>query len=185
MAVATGTKASKPTILIIPGAASPAALYRDVANYLESTGGYEVQVHELLSASRVPPQEPAGLPEDAAFFHEKLHELTDAGKEVVVLCHSYGGLVATDAAHGLGKEERTRTGLEGGIVRIVYLTCIVGPVGEASADVCKNVPKYDFMVPADEVCMRCLEPSLLCTVPSRTLWSYCTGANDGMKRALV
>lgn len=161
MAVTAEMKAPKPTIFIIPGAASPATLYGDLANALESSGGYEVQVHDLLSASRTPPQQPAGLPEDAAFFHEKLQELTGAGKDVVVLCHSYGGLVATDAAYGLGKEERKRAGSEGGIVRIVYLTCIVGPVGEASADVCKDVPKYDFMVPADEVCisMRCLDPS--------------------------
>jgi hypothetical protein len=160
MAMATTTKASKPTLLIIPVAASPAALYRDVANYLESSGGYEVQVHDLLSASRVPPQEPAGLPEDEEFFHGKFQELPDAGQDVVVLCHSYGVLVATDAAHGLGKDERTRTGLEGGIVRIVYLTCIVGPVGEASADICKDFPKYDFMVSVDDVCMRCLDPFL-------------------------
>jgi hypothetical protein len=87
MAMATTTKASKPTLLIIPVAASPADLYRDVANYLETSGGYEVQVHDLLSASRVPPQEPAGLPEDAEFFHGKFQELPDAGQDVVVLCH--------------------------------------------------------------------------------------------------
>ena len=143
---------SKPMILIIPGAASPADMYKDVAKYLESNGGYVVHVHDLLSASRVPPEKPAGLPEDAEFFHGKLKELSDAGKEVVVLCHSYGGLVATDAAHGLGKDERTRNELRGGVIRIVYLTCIVGPVGESSADVCRNVAKFDFMVPANEVC---------------------------------
>ena len=146
--------APKPTILIIPGAGSPAAMYKDLANYLITIGGYEVHVHDLLSASRSPPEEPAGLLEDAEFFHSKLAELCEAGKEVVVLCHSYGGLVATDAAHSLGKAERTRNELSGGIIKIVYLTCIVGPVGGTSAEVCKNVPKYDFMVPTDEVCER-------------------------------
>ena len=126
-------------------------MYNNLAKYLRSSGGYEVHVHDLLSASRSPPEEAAGLPEDADFFHGKLKEICDAGKEVVVLCHSYGGLVATDAAHGLGKDERARDGVRGGIIRIVYLTCIVGPVGESSAEVCKNVPKYDFMIPADEV----------------------------------
>ncbi len=129
-------------------------MYRDLADYLEMKDGLEVHVHDLLSASRCPPEEPAGLREDANFFHNKLEELCNAGKGVVVLCHSYGGLVATDAAFGLGQEERTRNGMKGGIIRIVYLTCIVGLVGDSSADVCKNVPKFDFMIPADDVCRR-------------------------------
>lgn len=142
----------KPAILIVPGAGSPAAMYSDLANHLRLRGDLEVHVYDLLSASRCPPEEPAGLLEDADFFHSKLEELCDAGQDVVVLCHSYGGLVATDAAHGLGMDDRTRNGLQGGISRIVYLTCIVGTVGESSAIVCRNVPKYDFMVPEDEVC---------------------------------
>ena len=142
----------KPTVLIVPGAASPAVMYKELANHLTSIGGYEVHVHDLLSASRCPPEEPAGLHEDADFFRSKLEDLCEAGKDVVVLCHSYGGLVATDAAHGLGKDKRERERSRGGIIRIVYLTCIVGPMGASSAEVCKDVPKYDFMVPANEVC---------------------------------
>ena len=139
----------KPSIIVIPGSASPAALYALMVQHLMSFG-FEANVYDLPSASRAPPQEPAGLADDAAFFNRKIRSLADAGNNIVVVAHSYGGLVATDAAQGQSWEEREAKGLKGGIVRIVHLTCIVAPVGQGSSDVCSGL-NFDFMEPVGEV----------------------------------
>ena len=143
----------KPTIIIIPGSACPIPFYTDLVSIL--TGhGYETHVHNLRSYTQSPAAgaEPGSLADDAAYFHDKIEALADAGKDVVVVAHSYGGLVATDAAHGLSKAERAGAGQPGGVVRIVYLTCIVGPVGSTSSETCASLPKFEFMEAADEVC---------------------------------
>lgn len=145
----------KPAIVIIPGAACPTPFYTDLVSKL-SAYGYETHVHNLRSYTQSPAAGavPGSLADDAAYFHDKIEALADAGKDVVVVAHSYGGLVATDAAHGLSKAERAAgSGQPGGVVRIVYLTCIVGPVGSTSAETCASLPKFEFMEAADEVCM--------------------------------
>ena len=149
MTLDTSIAVSKPIILIVPGSASPAAMYSDMIEHLVSSG-YKSLVHDLPSASRAPPQAPASLADDAAVFQDKIQTLADAGKDVVMVAHSYGGLVATDAARNLGKAERMEKGLKGGIIRIVYLTCLVGAVGEGSSDICSELD-FDFLEPADEV----------------------------------
>ena len=147
------SKPSKPAIVVIPGGACPVVFYNDLVSSLIKHG-HEAETHNLRSYTDDPKgTEPLGLADDAAYLHEKIEALADQGKDVVVVGHSYGGLVTTDAAHGLSKTERARAGKRGGIVRIIYLTCIVGAVGSSSAETCAGrLPEFSFMVPADEVC---------------------------------
>lgn len=153
MAQGTPTS-SKPTILVIPGGACPVVFYNDLVSSL-GKHGYEAETHNLRSYTDDPTgSEPEGLTEDAAYFHAKIETLADAGKDVVVVGHSFGGLVTTDAAHGLSKAERERKGKRGGVVRIIYLSCIVGAVGSSSAETCAGrLPNFDFLEPVDEVCV--------------------------------
>jgi pimeloyl-ACP methyl ester carboxylesterase len=90
------------------------------------------------------------LADDADFFHDKIEDLVSAGKDVVVVAHSYGGMVATDAAQGLSTAARADQGLAGGVSRIVYLASIVAEVGETAGELTANL-KFDFMKPV-EVC---------------------------------
>jgi alpha-beta hydrolase superfamily lysophospholipase len=161
----------KPTIVIIPGGACPTPFYTDLVSNL-TTHGYETHVHNLRSYTRNPEGAvPGSLADDAAYFHDKIEALADAGKDVVVVAHSYGGLVATDAAHGLSKVERAGSGQLGGVVRIVYLSCIVGPVGSTSSETCANLPKFEFMEAADEVCYSSLSPlPVFSTLSPKTQW---------------
>lgn len=143
---------SKPTILVIPGGACPVIFYNDLVSSL-TKHGFEAETHNLRSYTDTPKTSvPQGLAEDAAYMHKKIEALVDQGKDVVVVGHSYGGLVTTDAAHGLSKAERSQAGRHGGVVRIIYLSCIVGAVGSTSAETCAGrLPEFDFMVPVDEV----------------------------------
>jgi pimeloyl-ACP methyl ester carboxylesterase len=152
-------------ILVVPGGASPAALYTHLVDHLKANG-VDATVYDNPSSSRTPPKEPAGLADDAASVASYIRQLADAGRDIVLLPHSYGGLVANEAARGFRKEERTSKGLAGGIVRIVYLSCIVADVGETSGDVTSDLD-FSFLEPVDEVWNR----ETLCT-SSKQITTY-------------
>lgn len=56
-----------------------------------------------------------------------LTSLIDNGKDVIILAHSYGGLVAAGVIANPGLDQRTREaqGSKGGVVGIVYLAAII------------------------------------------------------------
>lgn len=141
---------SERTILVIPGACSPAPLYYDLVSNIQSLSGIATVVHGLPSGNRLPPQPPAGLADDAVFIGSKIKELVDAGQDVVLVPHSYGGLVASEAAKGLTKQERLDAELPGGVISIVYLTCVVAEKGQSSGEMCAPL-KLDWMIPLEEV----------------------------------
>lgn len=132
----------KPAIVVVPGSFSPAYFYSDVVDKLRESG-YETVVENLPSASRVPPEEAATMAEDAALFHDLIAKLADQGKDVVLVTHSYGGVVGTEASKGLSKSERRKNGKEGGLIRLVYLTAVVPTLGNSLADLMGTlIPSY-------------------------------------------
>jgi pimeloyl-ACP methyl ester carboxylesterase len=58
---------------------------------------------------------------EVATVHAVMLPALDAGREIMLIGHSYGGLVITPAAKGLSTTERAAQGLEGGIKSVVYL----------------------------------------------------------------
>ncbi|KAK6376368.1 hypothetical protein LTS17_006963 [Exophiala oligosperma] len=119
---------SKPSILLVPGSFSFAGMYYPIQDAIKAQG-YECFVNNLPSASRNPPEEPATLEDDAVFIRGVIEKIADQGKDIVVIAHSYGGVVATEAAKGVVKADRQANGKRGGIVKIAYLSAIVLPVG--------------------------------------------------------
>ena len=124
---------SKPSIVIIPGSFSGASMYYELVDQVQQLG-CEVFVNNLPSASRNPPEEPASLHDDAVFFRGIIQTYADQGKDVLVLGHSYGGVVATECAEGIDKASRTSRGLCGGVVRIAYLAAVVPALGVSTKD---------------------------------------------------
>ena len=58
----------------------------------------------------------------------------EKGKDVIVVCHSYGGVLASEAIHqSLSRKVRAAEGKEGGVVHIVYLCAFIIPEGESLA----------------------------------------------------
>ncbi|OBT68770.1 hypothetical protein VE03_02076 [Pseudogymnoascus sp. 23342-1-I1] len=119
---------TKPTILIVPGSFSAASAYDTLINALHALS-YPAVVSDLPSASRLPPAPAASMADDAAHFHGIAESLADEGRDIVIVTHSYGGIPGTEAAKGLAKTDREAEGKKGGVVRLVYLTSIVPPVG--------------------------------------------------------
>lgn len=60
-----------------------------------------------------------------------LEPLVDQGKEVVLLCHSSGGVVGSNSIEGLDVASRKAAGKSGGVVRVVFLAAFMLPKGQS------------------------------------------------------
>ncbi|KAE8549132.1 hypothetical protein TMatcc_000092 [Talaromyces marneffei ATCC 18224] len=127
---------SKPTIVIVPGSFTSPSAYDTLSSILNQQYGYEVIVGTLQSTSRVPPEKPATMQEDAAYFRGIIESLSNQGKDVVVVGHSYGGIVATESVKKVTKPERQVQGMSaGGVVRVIYVASLVAQIGETAIQV--------------------------------------------------
>ena len=70
--------------------------------------------------------------DDANIVRSEIVKLVeDEGKEVVVVMHSYGGVVGSQACEGLGRVQRQQKGLAGGVIRLYYMCAFVLPAGQS------------------------------------------------------
>ncbi|KAJ7459984.1 Alpha/Beta hydrolase protein [Mycena galericulata] len=134
---------TKPTIIIIPGSFCPIFAYDDVIADLKSYG-YPVYGIELETVGRR--DKAPGLYDDAAKVAALASQLADEGKDVVLLPHSYGGMVACEASKGLAKSVREKEGKKGGISRIVFLTAVVGLEGQSLKDVFEGQAEMGYIL---------------------------------------
>ncbi|OPB36366.1 hypothetical protein A0O28_0054450 [Trichoderma guizhouense] len=112
----------KPHILIIPGAWYPASNLDTFIESLEAAG-YSAEAFSLPSFNT----SGVSVQDDEDRVKVLLTSLIDNGKDVIILAHSYGGLVAAEviANPGLDKRAREAQGSKGGVVGIVYLAAII------------------------------------------------------------
>lgn len=121
----------KTAFVFVPGAWHAPDTFDGVRSLL-STRGYESHAVALDSVGAVTPDK--GLHNDIALTQKLLRKLADDGKEIVVVVHSYGGLVGAGAVEGLGYAQRSAVGLEGGVIMLVYMTAFVAPKGKSLKD---------------------------------------------------
>lgn len=112
----------KPHILIIPGAWYPASNLDTFIESLEAAG-YSAVAFSLPSFNTAG----VSVQDDEDRVKVLLASLVDNGKDVIILAHSYGGLVAAGviASPGLDKRTREAQASKGGVVGIVYLAAII------------------------------------------------------------
>lgn len=174
----------KPTIVIVPGA------FHSPPHY----GELIAQLHQAewptmcLALPSLNPSNPhnADVAGDSAFVRERmLLPLLEAGKDVLLVMHSYGGIPGSCAAKGLSKSERSSQGHTAGIFGIVYIAAIL--VGESKylwergekrpnawmvADVCLTVKSFVLGLqfnPIQRLAMRYIIQSL--TYYYDTMWA--------------
>ena len=141
---------SSPSIVFVPGSFAQPEFYD---NYLEPliSQGYDVHALNLRSAlpkDATPPGRP--LPtmyDDAAVIAEKLEELSEAGKDIIIVAHSYGGTPASESVKGYSKAAREEKGKRGGVVRLAYMTCLIGDVGQSAGELLQS--KTENRIPAE------------------------------------
>ena len=91
----------------------------DVVRDRLNTLGYPSECPAHPSIGAEPPC--LTLEDDVTSLRRVLATLADEGKDIVVVAHSYGGIVASTASEGLVKHFRAESGKAGGIVKVVYL----------------------------------------------------------------
>lgn len=120
-----------PTIVIIQGAATTAEHYASLRQKFEAKG-YPVISQDPPSitaedATIVTIDVDIGFVRDAV-----LGPLLAESKDIVLICHSYGGSYGAGAVRGLSKKERTAKGEQGGVIGIIYIASFCTEPGESA-----------------------------------------------------
>ncbi|KAL4874965.1 Alpha/beta hydrolase fold-1 [Aspergillus karnatakaensis] len=139
------TTPSKAAILLVHGGWLTPAHYSRFTSQLRSLG-HEVHVPRLLSVNGARPPN-ADLNSDTALIRSYAESLIATGRKLIVLMHSYGGQVGTNALAGLGVEDLridkqqqlqddSSTGADlaatgGGVARLVYITAFALSPGQS------------------------------------------------------
>ncbi|KAK6206643.1 hypothetical protein LQW54_007595 [Pestalotiopsis sp. IQ-011] len=128
---------TNPTIVVVPGAWQKPTFFENFCQKLRDAGYPTEQVvlpsvggHELPLA---------GLPEDVAAVQAVLARLTQQGKRVILLGHSSGGAVASNAAEGFDVDG------------IIYTTAFAVPKGVCMMDLMGGKPLHWMDVQGDRV----------------------------------
>jgi hypothetical protein len=76
-----------------------------------------------------------GLTEDAQCIREELKKLIESEqKDVLVIAHSYGGVVCTEAVDAdLSRGMRQAKGLTGGVIHLIYMCAFLLPQNNSLA----------------------------------------------------
>lgn len=121
---------AKPVIVLEHGAWADASSWSSVITLLQRLG-YTVYA---------PPNPLRGLPQDSEYLHQFLTENPALqGQPVVLVAHSYGGAVATNAA--VGDPE---------VKALVYVDAFIPDQGETIADLASAKPGSCLSNPADD-----------------------------------
>jgi hypothetical protein len=126
------TMSKKPAIVISPGGGHEPGAYKRFVDYLVSQD-YDVTAVSLAS-SAIASSPSAFSPSDVfaadvAVVAEAITKYAEAGRDVVVLCHSFGGLPGSTACKDLLKTARNSQGKPGGVVHVIYLAAMGLPRG--------------------------------------------------------
>ncbi|TGJ81710.1 hypothetical protein E0Z10_g7043 [Xylaria hypoxylon] len=112
-------RTSKPVIILIHGAWHLPDVWKKVKKRLEEAG-YEVYAPRLLTVVGPEPVDYSWRV-DVAVIHDLVLPLFDQGRKVVIVGHSYGGVVATASVEGQSIADRQSRGLRGGFNAVVYI----------------------------------------------------------------
>lgn len=122
----------KPTLVLVPGACLTTPVF-DLFLPLLEKAGYPTATLQVASADPPDPQA-ANATADAAALRNQLLPLLDAGKELVLVLHSYAGVPGGGAVAGLSKTVRAQQRKRGGVVGMVWMAAIVLPEGRESGE---------------------------------------------------
>jgi pimeloyl-ACP methyl ester carboxylesterase len=108
-------------IVLVPGAFGTPQGFEKLLPYLTKVG-YTTHPGPYPSCNPSDPAK-ASAPRDIASLRDNvlLPLLNEHGKDVVILAHSYGGVVAGGAARGLAKGTRRAQGHSTGVVGLIYV----------------------------------------------------------------
>ncbi len=119
---------SKPTIIFAPGAWYPPTIFDTITKKLNEHGYtcHTIAFPSIQQATTVQDLQP-----DIAAVRAVVEPDVDAGKEVIIVSHSWSGLPVNSALDGLERSDREKEGKEGGVVKLVFISAFIPQVGES------------------------------------------------------
>ena len=118
-----------PVYVFVPGAWHTPDTFDGIRALLSKRGLESVAV-ALPSVGAAEPTK-SGLHADIAHTKSVLQSLADLGRQIVVVTHSYGGMVGAGAVEHLGYTQRSKAGQSGGVIMVVWLAAFVTPKGKS------------------------------------------------------
>ncbi|KAL1858046.1 hypothetical protein Daus18300_010158 [Diaporthe australafricana] len=137
----------KPAILLVQGSFQLPEAYEKLASALRSRGFTVVQPRlPSLSDHDSPDFAERGLSDDSHVVEaEAKHLVVDEGKNVMVVMHSYGGLVGSNAIpEDLSSQSRRQRGLDGGVFHLFYFAAFILEEGKSVLDTFGEGPNNDI-----------------------------------------
>lgn len=128
----------KPTIVLIHGAWHTPHCWFLVTSQLKEYG-YSFQAIQLPSVGG---DLATTVEDDAAHIRKTTSELAAAGKDIILVLHSYGGIPGTESAKDLLKKDREAEHKSGGIISIVYITAFLLPLGASLGSFLGDMPPW-------------------------------------------
>lgn len=126
--------ATKPTILLIPGAWFHPSTYDAFLSRLQHLSFPTAYAsYPSLNPSH-PASADAAADTETVLKRSLLPLIETEGRDVVIVMHSYGGVPGSGAARGLSKVQRSGEGKKGGVVGLVHISGFVLPGGASVAD---------------------------------------------------
>lgn len=119
---------AKSSLVLVPGALYTPDAYSLLTNQLR-TQGYKVLPVALPSVGHHPSTFPQNGTGDVAAVRAAIEECVSQGEDVVVLMHSLGGVLGSEACKGLAKPERETSGNKGGVMRLFFISGAFLPEG--------------------------------------------------------
>ena len=120
-------------MVLVPAGWHSPAHYQEFTERL-NVAGFDTVTQRLPSCDSLDPNEQS-VATDAAFIRNTLLlPSINAGEDVVVIMHSYGGGPGAVAAKGLSKADRQAAGLTGGIIGLIFVSAFVAGEGQTLLD---------------------------------------------------
>ncbi len=129
-AVIIGAAFQKPTIALVPGAWHSPIQYSELIVLLRARG-YPVVTQRNPSCDSSNPNAESVLADATSIRANLLMPHINAGKDVVLAMHSYGGCPGAAAAKGLSKAELAAQGKKGGIIGLLFICAFVAKEGDS------------------------------------------------------
>ncbi|KAL5372598.1 hypothetical protein PMIN06_002676 [Paraphaeosphaeria minitans] len=128
---------SQPQIVLFPGAWHLPTCFSLIIPKLEAAG-YTVLTTQLPSVTDKDP--PKDLSADIATARAIVDKAIGSGNDVIVVCHSWSGIVVGSALVGYSKKEREEKGQKGGVVSCGYMCAFMAPEGVSLAESIQGPP---------------------------------------------
>ncbi|KAE8309980.1 alpha/beta-hydrolase [Aspergillus transmontanensis] len=138
----------RPNIVLVQGSFQTPLVYDDLLTRLRDLG-YSVILPPLPSGSDVHHDDfpIRTLTDDALAVTKVVEQLVEDGKTVVLVMHSYGGIVGSEAIpESLSYRARQTRGQKGGVIHLFYYTAFLLDKGKSVLETFGESPKNDVRV---------------------------------------